>query len=655
MRLHSVFRARLIGVALVLCLASGGAHSQESGEALRRSAESGSAEAQYRLGLAYTTGSGVPVDPVRAASWLTRAAEQGLPQAQHALAVAYELGLGLPGDSSHAVLWHRRAAEQGHQASQLRLGLLLSDESMDLVDYAEAVRWLSPAVDRGEPAAVWRLGSLLARGLGAEQDCKRAFLLLQQAAQGGDSHARYDFGLLFEKGCGVPRDLDRARYWYGLAADQGHLEARRRLERTDAERLSRAIHLRRARFVDASDSTSIRVRNPDEIRRGPDAPVRITPDDDVHCDYHPRDNQGGNPKFRCFMMTALPDRGGRYYDEDGVVRPQATAVMLTDTGNRPRQVLARRNDDGELEPLLRREGFKQRLVRPLELKVKYRSLDKPEPQGERDMYSEVAAARLMWTLGFPADRMYRPRRVLCHRCPRDPFSRRTPLEDGSHTIFDETSIELRYMGAAAETYEDWLDGGWSWGEELQTLRYGSGERAFDEEQKLQLDGLIVLMNILEHVSSLPAQNRFVCLRRGMQQVGVVAKYCPETVLLVHDLGSVFGKKAAHSLDAWSAGRVWADPARCEPTLAFKVPADDSIRPYLIGEPGRRFIAALLGELSDEHLRAVFESALFERFDITLVPPGEIPSPTEARAIVDAWIAAFREKIDQVSGVTCGAS
>ena len=120
-------------------------------------------------------------------------------------------------------------------------------------------------------------------------------------------------------------------------------------------------------------------------------------------------------------------------------------------------------------------------------------------------------------------------------------------------------------------------------------------------------------------------------------------------------GSVFGKRSANSLESWSGTPVWSDSGRCEAALAFKVYEDDSIRPYTIGEPGRRFIAGLLGQLTDEHLRAVFESAVFERFDITLVPPGSIPSTAESQSIIEAWIAALRDKIDEVRDVTCGAS
>ena len=37
-----------------------------------------------------------------------------------------------------------------------------------------------------------------------------------------------------------------------------------------------------------------------------------------------------------------------------------------------------------------------------------------------EVYAEVASSRLLWALGFPADRMY-PVRVECAGCPADPW------------------------------------------------------------------------------------------------------------------------------------------------------------------------------------------------------------------------------------------
>src|SRR5687767_14974592 len=65
-----------------------------------------------------------------------------------------------------------------------------------------------------------------------------------------------------------------------------------------------------------------------------------------------------------------------------------------------------------------------------ELKVKFGS-------GNAEVYAEVAATRLLWALGFGADRMY-PVRVICRGCPDNLTG--ILRADGS-TLFDPAVIE----------------------------------------------------------------------------------------------------------------------------------------------------------------------------------------------------------------------
>src|SRR5213079_2234867 len=76
-----------------------------------------------------------------------------------------------------------------------------------------------------------------------------------------------------------------------------------------------------------------------------------------------------------------------------------------------------------------------------EVKVKY-----GEKNGE--VYAEVAATRLLWALGFGADRMY-PVRVACRGCPPDPFRPHQGRED--LVVFDPAAIERRMAGKTMET------------------------------------------------------------------------------------------------------------------------------------------------------------------------------------------------------------
>src|ERR1017187_744450 len=65
---------------------------------LRKRAEAGVADAQYKLARMYLSGDGVPKDAAEAAKWHTKAADQGFAAAVFALGVMYAEGEGVPKD-----------------------------------------------------------------------------------------------------------------------------------------------------------------------------------------------------------------------------------------------------------------------------------------------------------------------------------------------------------------------------------------------------------------------------------------------------------------------------------------------------------------------------------------------------------------------------
>jgi len=91
---------------------------------LLEKAKAGNAEAQFRVGLAYDMGRGVPCDYAQAASWYRKAADRGHPGAQNNLGGLYVRGLGVEQNDTEAVRWYARAAAEGHQAAQNNLGYM---------------------------------------------------------------------------------------------------------------------------------------------------------------------------------------------------------------------------------------------------------------------------------------------------------------------------------------------------------------------------------------------------------------------------------------------------------------------------------------------------------------------------------------------------
>ena len=91
-------------------------------EGLRVRADSGDAEAQFRLGLCYKDGQGVERDPERGIELLKKSAQQGYGAALLVLGCCYEKGDGVERDDAEAVWWYILAAEQGDAEAQYRLG-----------------------------------------------------------------------------------------------------------------------------------------------------------------------------------------------------------------------------------------------------------------------------------------------------------------------------------------------------------------------------------------------------------------------------------------------------------------------------------------------------------------------------------------------------
>ena len=78
--------------------------------ALITKADQGDAEAQYKLGLIYRNGQGVPQDNKEAARWYGLAADQGYALGQYNLGLMYAKGRGVPQDYIQAYMWYNLAA-----------------------------------------------------------------------------------------------------------------------------------------------------------------------------------------------------------------------------------------------------------------------------------------------------------------------------------------------------------------------------------------------------------------------------------------------------------------------------------------------------------------------------------------------------------------
>ena len=156
---------------------------------LRPLADRGDAEAQYRMGLMYEHGAGVPADKAQMLSWLRKAAAQGHPAAQCELGILYSLGDGMPRDDAQAVQWFRKSAEQGNATAQYNLGLLIAQGAAGAVDKPQAVAWFRKAADQGLPIAQFKLGVAYENGEGVAKDDVLAYASYGIAVRNGSKDA----------------------------------------------------------------------------------------------------------------------------------------------------------------------------------------------------------------------------------------------------------------------------------------------------------------------------------------------------------------------------------------------------------------------------------------------------------------------------------
>jgi hypothetical protein len=262
-----------------------------------------------------------------------------------------------------------------------------------------------------------------------------------------------------------------------------------------------------------------------------------------------------------------------------------------------------------------------------EVKVKY-----GRENGE--VFAEVAATRLLWALGFGADRMY-PVRVVCRGCPPDPVANANDIRP--EVIFDPAAVEREMEGRVLET----ADGsGWAW-EDLDRVEPTAGGAPVAHRDALKL-----LAVMLQHTDNKAEQQRLLCAPG--EDVDEDGEPCVHTFMMISDLGLTFGhanlfnrnQVGSVNLEQWSRAPIWSNPKRCIGELSQS--QTGTLDHPQIREAGRKFLADLLVQLTDKQLRDLFEVSRFP----------ERTGPSITPAPVDAWVAAFKEKRSEIVNHTC---
>ncbi|HRD68075.1 MAG TPA: tetratricopeptide repeat protein [Candidatus Competibacter sp.] len=138
-------------------------------------AGNGHAPSQYRLGMLYRLGLGVPRNARLANYWFEKAARQNDVGGQYRLAESYRRGDGVPESPELAFEWFQRLAERGYAPAQYQIALAYAEGQGVARDDSAAIAWLQRAIAGGHPDAARRLAQAYRNGeLGLPRDPQQA-------------------------------------------------------------------------------------------------------------------------------------------------------------------------------------------------------------------------------------------------------------------------------------------------------------------------------------------------------------------------------------------------------------------------------------------------------------------------------------------------
>ena len=283
------------------------------------------------------------------------------------------------------------------------------------------------------------------------------------------------------------------------------------------------------------------------------------------------------------------------------------------------------------------------------LKVKYGA-------GDNEIYAEVVSTRLMWALGFYADSWF-PVRVVCNNCPADPEKGSGPT--GVQT-FDAATVVRKYPGH--KMYQEGKsDEGWSW-KEID---------ASNGQPKSQRDALKLLAAFIQHSDNKPQQQRLVCDKvKVNQSTNPFTTTCDNSKMIVQDVGATFGGGGAFTsndgakmnLENWSGKKLWkkvgtpgTDEANCpvcQAILDKSLSASNGLSDPTISEEGRRMLAGLMCQLTDQQIQDLFKAAKVSTMPKYHNADGSFKQGLDEASIEKQWVEAFKAKREDLARGRC---
>lgn len=255
---------------------------------IKKMAKAGDSEASLIMYLWNSEGFYGGRDHSTAFEWLKMAADQGCVWAQNKIARVYLLGgcaelcddcqtdcyAYQPKDIRKAAHYFLLSANKGNASSQYWLGFLHHKYDEIGIDLQTAIKWYTLAEENGDERASEKLcelkqyadtemfetkpplkSCLVAAGQGdadaqwhlanlhfQEEDDEEGLKWAHLSAKGGNADAQFFLCCRHLSGAGVLKSLDSAIHWCALAAEQGHNEAKKSLDKLQYAKLCQNVN-----------------------------------------------------------------------------------------------------------------------------------------------------------------------------------------------------------------------------------------------------------------------------------------------------------------------------------------------------------------------------------------------------------------------------
>ncbi len=165
--------------------------------AIEEAANSGDAEACFKLGALYANGRGVKQDSAQARKWLKKAVTQENNAARTLLGWLYLNDESLRQSDTDAIELFLQAAEAGDSDAQCSLGDIYLVGAAGIEPNPRAMlQWYNSAAQQHHPKAQYMLGKLLAEGQLIEKNDEAAFQWLTLAIMNQSEPAQKELAML---------------------------------------------------------------------------------------------------------------------------------------------------------------------------------------------------------------------------------------------------------------------------------------------------------------------------------------------------------------------------------------------------------------------------------------------------------------------------